>query len=65
MFRKELATWKQKINILLQKEKKEKDTIIDTDVGSGRSIPIRQVWHNLSSILKLFLIEASSDTEIF
>lgn len=65
MFRKELATWKQKTNILLQKEKKEKDTIIDTDVGSGRSIPIRQVWQNLSSILKLFLIEASSDTEIF
>lgn len=24
------------------KEKKEKDTVIDTDVGSGRSIPIRQ-----------------------
>lgn len=31
------------LNFNLQKDKKEKEVVPDTDVGSGRSIPIRQV----------------------
>ena len=31
------------IALCLQKEKKEREVVTDTDVGSGRSIPIRQV----------------------
>ena len=33
----------QFIHFKLQKERKEKEIVVDTDVGSGRSIPIRQV----------------------